>query len=108
MTDDKFTAIAGGSPSRPYPARWLSKVIMDRLDAGAVLSIVDSAILEHERDMAMAKAEYGLSISADRKVSGRRDGDGPLADRLYAAFDEVKLLREVRARLVAEIAGTEG
>lgn len=107
MTEMEFRTIAGATGTRTYPATWLRHIVIEQLDPGILLSLIDKAIAANQTVLTEAN-RLGLVIDPDRTLV-HDTADTGLKDRAFAAFDELALLRDVRTRLIGIIAaGSSG
>lgn len=104
MTEQQFKKAAGCTGNSTYQATWLQKILIEHLDDGLLLSLVNHAIQDKLAFLNEMK-KYGIIITPDRKITGETP-DGTCRDEMFAAFDEIKFLKEVRTRLTGSIVAT--
>lgn len=105
MSPKEFNLLAGDRETSSTSSSWLTKIVIDQLDEGTLLSMIDHAIGKHNTFLYEARAIRGIAITQDRTLYGNPDCGPDDRDRVYAAFDELKMLRNVRERLVRKISG---
>lgn len=103
MSPQDFNLLASGKETSSAGSSWLTKIVIDQLDEGTLLAMIDRAIGGHDRFLSETRARHGLAITSDRALRGGMDAGNDLKDRVFAAFDELGMLRDVRERLIRKI-----
>lgn len=105
MSPKDFNMVADGKETGSARSSWLTKIVIDQLGEGLLLDLLDKAITKNNAFLYEARAIHGIAITKNRTLYGNLNCGPDDRDRVYAAFDELNMLKEVRERLVRKISG---